>query len=112
MVEETEQSQPVKIPEIGTESTDKEVENQTKKLEMEENITYTTENIRSKKNSTGKYGRNTRVQHFEERIEEVVAEEIRNIQTRAKQKEHDDVTKEVSNSQLQKKTLLGDGQRK
>ena len=112
MVEETEQSQPVKIPEIGTESTDKEVENQTKKLEMEENITYTTENIISKKNSTGKYGRNTRVQHFEERIEEVVAEEIRNIQTRAKQKEHDDVTKEASNSQLQKKTLLGDGQRK
>ena len=79
---------------------------------MEENITYTTENIISKKNSTGKYGRNTRVQHFEERIEEVVAEEIRSIQTRAKQKEHDDVTKEVSNSQLQKKTLLGDGQRK
>ena len=52
-------------------------------------------NIKSKKNSTGKYGRNTRVQHFEERIEEVVAEEIRSIQTRAKQKEHDDMTKEV-----------------
>ena len=44
-----------------------------------------------------------RVQHFEERIEEVVAEEIRSIWTRAKQKEHNNVPKEVSNSQLQKK---------
>ena len=43
LIEQTEQSQPGKIPEIGTESTDKEVENQTKKLEIEENITYTTE---------------------------------------------------------------------
>ena len=52
------------------------------------------------------------MQYFEERIEEVVAEEIRSIRTRAKQKEHNDVTKEVSNSQLQKQTLIGDGQRK
>ena len=51
------------------------------------------------------------MQHFEERIE-VVAEEIRCIRTRAKQKEHNNVTKEVSNRQLQKETLIGDGQTK
>ena len=45
------------------------------------------------------------MQHFEERIEKVVAEEIRSIRTRAKQKEHNDVTKEVSNSQVQKKNI-------
>ena len=52
------------------------------------------------------------MQLFEESIEEVVAEEIRSVQTRAKQQEHDDVTKEVSNSQLQQETMIGDGQRK
>ena len=52
------------------------------------------------------------MQHFEERIEEVVAEEIRSIRTGGKQKEHNDVTKEVSNRQLQKETLIGDGQTK
>ena len=52
------------------------------------------------------------MQLFEESIEEVVAEEIRSIRTRAKQQEHDDVTKEVSNSQLQQETMIGDGQRK
>ena len=44
--EQTEQSEPIKIPETGIESTGKEVENQAKKLEREENITYTTENIK------------------------------------------------------------------
>ena len=44
------------------------------------------------------------MQHFEERME-VVAEEIRSIRTRVKQKEHNDVTKEVSNRQLQKKNI-------
>ena len=92
----------------------KEVESQTKKLGQEEIITHTTENIKNKrkKNSTDKYRRNIRVQHFKERIEEIVAEEIRSIRNGAKQKEHNDVTKEVSNSQLQKETLIEDGQRK
>ena len=66
---------------------------------------YTIENMKDKKEPTEKYGRNIRVQHFEERIEEIVAKEIRSIRTRTKQKEHDDVTKEVSNSQLQKETF-------
>ena len=101
----------LKVSETDTEPKDKEVENQTKKLEREEIITYTTENLKNKKDSKEKYGRN-RVQHFEERIEEVVAEEIRSIRTRASQKVHNDVTKEVSNSQLQKETLIGDRQTK
>ena len=41
----TEQSQPIKILDVDTETKNKEVENQTKKLECEDNITYTTENI-------------------------------------------------------------------
>ena len=86
----------LKVSETDTESKGKKVENQTNKLERKEIITYTTENIKNKKDSTEKYGR-SRVQHFEERTEEVVAEEIRSIRTRAKQKEHNDVTKEVSN---------------
>ena len=40
--EQTEQSQPIKILETGTEQMNKEVENQTKKLEGEENNPYTT----------------------------------------------------------------------
>ena len=74
-------------------------------------IKYTAENIKNKKDLTEKYERD-RVQHFEERTEEVVGEEIRSIRTRAKQKEHNDVTKEVSNRQLQKETFIGDGQTK
>ena len=46
------------------------------------------------------------MQLFEEKIEEVMAEEIRSIRTRAKQKEHNDVTKEVTNRQLQKEILV------
>ena len=67
--------------------------------------------MKNNKNSTEKYGR-CKVQHFEEGIEEVVAEEIRSIRKKPKQKEHGHVTKEVSNSQLKKETLVGDGQRK
>ena len=107
--EQTEHSQPIKISETGTESTDKEVENQTNKLEKEENVTYTTEYMKNNKNSTEKYGRNIRVQHLEEGIKEVVLEEIRSIRTKAKQIEHDDMTKEVSNSQPKKETLVRDG---
>ena len=66
---------------------------------------YTIENMKNKKELTEKYGRNIRVQHFEERIEEIVAKEIRSIRIRTKQKEHDHVTKEVSNSQIQKETF-------
>ena len=40
-----------------------------------------------------------------------MAEKIRSIRTRSKQKEHDDVTKKISNSQINKETLIGDGQR-
>ena len=47
------------------------------------------------------------MQHFEERIEEIAAENIRIIQTKTKQEEQDEETKEVSNSQLQKETLKG-----
>ena len=46
------------------------------------------------KDSTERHGRN-RAEQFEEKIEEVVAEEMRSIRTRAKQKEHNDLTKEV-----------------
>ena len=103
------QSKTKKIPETGTEMKDEEVENQTKKLEREENIAYTTENIKNDwNNSTEKYGKNFRVQHFEESIEDVVAVEIRSIQAKVKQEEYDEVTKEVSNSQVQKETI-GDG---
>ena len=84
--------------------------NQSKKLEREEIITYTTKNIKNNnKYLAEKYGKNIRVQHFEERIEKVVAEEISTFWTRGKQKEHNDVTKEASNNQLQKETLIGDG---
>ena len=47
--EQREQSHPIKAPETGTESKDKEVENQTKKLQREKIITYTTENIKNSK---------------------------------------------------------------
>ena len=46
--------------------------------------------------------KNNRVQHFEEWIENVVVVEIRSIQTKAKQQEHDEMITEISNSQLQK----------
>ena len=58
--------------------------------------------MKNNKYLTEKYGRNIKVQHFQE--------EIRSIQTSAKQKEHDDVTQEVANSQLKKETVAGDGQ--
>ena len=38
---QTEQSQPIKIPDTDTESKNKKVENQTRKLEREKNIAYT-----------------------------------------------------------------------
>ena len=47
--EQREQSHPIKASETGTESKDKEVENQTKKLQREKIITYTTENIKNSK---------------------------------------------------------------
>ena len=46
--------------------------------------------------------KNNRVRQFEEWIENVVVVEIRSIQTKAKQQEHDEMIKEISNSQLQK----------
>lgn len=46
--------------------------------------------------------KNNTVRNFEEWIENVVVVEIRSIQTKAKQQEHDEMIKEISNSQLQK----------
>ena len=63
--------------------------------------------MKNKKYSTEKYGRNIRVQHYEEEIEEVAAEKIRSIRTGAVE-----VTMKVSNSQLKKQAFIGDGQRK
>ena len=60
--QQTEQSQPMQIPETDTEPKQKEVENQTKKLEREENITYITENLKNnRKDSTEKYRKNVRM---------------------------------------------------
>ena len=42
----------------------------------------------------------------------MVEEEIWSIQNKAKQKEHNGVTKEISSNQLKKETLTGDRQRK
>ena len=87
--------------------------NQTKILEREEIIRCRTTNIKNnKKDSTEKYRTNIRVQYPEQMTEEVVKEEIWSIQNTAKQKEHNDVTKEISNNQLPKETLIGDRQRK
>ena len=75
--EQTEQSQRIRIPETGTEWKDKKVENQTKKLKRQENITHIAKNIKiNRKGSTEKYGENIRVQHFEERVEKVMTEEM------------------------------------
>ena len=46
--------------------------------------------------------KNNTVRNFEEWIENVVVVEIRSIQTKAKQQEHDEMIKEISNNQLQK----------
>ena len=104
--DQIEQSQPIRIPETDIESKDNNnwKSNQEIRERGKYNITYTTEDIKNnRKGSTEKYGKNIRVQHFEERIEQVMAEDTRSIRTRAKLQEHDDVRKEVSNSQLQKK---------
>ena len=44
----TEQSQQIKIPDIDTETKSKKVEDQNKKFESKDNITYTTENTEKK----------------------------------------------------------------
>ena len=66
---QTEQSQPIKIPDTDTESKNKKVENQTRKLEREKNIAYTWENmkINNRENSTKIYEKN-KVQNVEEKI--------------------------------------------
>ena len=104
---QTEQPQAIKILDTDTEPKDKESENQPKKLEGEVNIKYTRENIKrnKRKDSTEKCGKN-RVQNIEEWIEDVVEVEIRSIQAKPKQQEHDEVANEVSNSQLQKKNVV------
>ena len=59
------------------------------------------------KDSSEKYGRNIRVQHYEEEIEEVAAEKIRSIRTGAVE-----VTMKVSNSQLKKQAFTGERKKK
>ena len=59
------------------------------------------------KDSSEKYGRNIRVQHYEEEIEEVAAEKIRSIRTGAVE-----VTMKVSNSQLKKQAFIGERKKK
>ena len=65
---QTEQSQPIKIPDTDTESKNKKVENQTRKLEREKNIAYTWENmkINNRESSTKIYEKN-KVQNIEEK---------------------------------------------
>ena len=91
---------------------DKEVKNQTNKLEREENITYIAENTKrsNQKDSTEDGKKTIRVKNFEERIEDKMAVEMGNIQTKAKPQENDEVVNEVSNNH--KKTSFGIGQRK
>ena len=52
----TEQSQQIKIPDVDTETKSKKVEDQNKKFESKDNITYTTENTEqnNRKYSTAK----------------------------------------------------------
>ena len=63
----TEQSQQIKISDVDTETKSKKVEDQNKKFERKDNITYTTENIEqnNRKYSAGKNGINDRVQKQE-----------------------------------------------
>lgn len=86
---------------------DKEVKNQTNKLEREENITYIAENTKrsNKKDSTEDGKKTIRVKNFDERIEDIMAVEMGNIQTKAKPQENDEVVNEVSNNH--KKHLSG-----
>ena len=63
--------------------------------------------MKNNKDSTEKYGRNIRVQHYEEEIEEVAAEKIRSIRTGAVE-----VTMKVSNSQLKKQAFIGERKKK
>lgn len=79
---------------MGTKS--KEFENQTIKLESNENITYTTENTEQNV-STGKKWK--RVQNIAEIIEKKVPVEMRNIKIKAKQQENDVIDNKASNDQ-------------
>ena len=80
---------------------------------MEENITYTTENIKwnSSKDLIEKDAKNIRVQNVGERLKDVVAVEMKNIQTKAKHQKNKEVVNEVSNNLLQTETM-GKEQRK
>ena len=55
----TEQSQQIKIPDVDTETKSKKVEDENKKFESKDDITYTTENTEenNRKYSTGKDGK-------------------------------------------------------
>ena len=89
--EQIEESQPIRIPETDIEWKDNDnwKSNQEIRKTGKYNITYTTENIKNnRKGSTEKYGKNIRVQHFEERIEQVMEEDTRSIRTRAKLKKN------------------------
>ena len=109
----TELSQQIKIPDVDTETKNKEVENQNKKLESKDNITYTTENTEenNRKDSKGKNGIHNRVENVGEIIEDKVPVEMINIQTKTKQQDNNVVANKISNNQQQKETT-GNRQRK
>ena len=106
----TEQSQRIKIPDVDTETKSKKVEDQNKKFESKDNITYTTENTEKKnrKCSIGKNGIINRIQNIGGIIEDKVPVEMANMQTKTKQQDNDIVANKASNYQQQKE-VTGNG---
>ena len=96
----TEHSQQIKIPDVDKETKGKKVEDQNKKLENKDNITYTTGNTEqnNRKYSIGKNGINNRAQNIGEIIEDKVPVEMAYIQTKTKQQD-DTVANKTSNYQ-------------
>ena len=92
------------IPDVDTETKSKKVEDQNKKFESKDNITYTTENTEqnNRKYSIGKNGINNRTENIGEIIEDKVPVETANIQTKTKQQDNDIVANKSSNYQQQK----------
>ena len=98
---------------MQTQTNSKKVEDENKKFESKDGITYTTENTEqnNRKYSTGKNGINNRVQNIGEIIEDKVPVEMANIQTKTNQQDNDTVAKKTSNYQQQKEATCN-GQRK
>ena len=111
----TKQLQQIKIPNEDTKTKSREVEDQNKKLESKDHITYTTESTEqnNRKYSTGKNEINNRVQNVAEIIEDKVQLEMANIQTKTKQEDNDIAANKTLNYQQQKKQqLLDKGKKK